>query len=130
MRLEILRFWEQAQEDLETARYNSAGGKFYAAAFFCQQAVENEGATAFYPFPCGAWAPRGCHDHLRTSDVDLIIVSPDFEGIPFLRRIREVVQFWDSDLALEVLPYTPEEFMRKAQEIGIVSQAIREGLEV
>jgi HEPN domain-containing protein len=40
MRLEILRFWEQAQEDLETARYNSAGGKFYAAAFFCQQAVE------------------------------------------------------------------------------------------
>ena len=40
MRLEILRFWEQAQEDLETARYNSAGRKFYAAAFFCQQAVE------------------------------------------------------------------------------------------
>jgi HEPN domain-containing protein len=40
MRWEILRFWEQAQEDLETARYNSAGGKFYAAAFFCQQAVE------------------------------------------------------------------------------------------
>jgi predicted nucleotidyltransferase len=73
---------------------------------------------------------RARGDHLRTSDVDLIIVSPDFEGIPFLRRIREVVQFWDSDLALEVLPYTPEEFTRKAQEIGIVSQAIREGLEV
>lgn len=40
MRAEVLRFWEQAQEDLDTARYNRAGGKLYAAAFFCQQAAE------------------------------------------------------------------------------------------
>lgn len=40
MRLEIARWWEQAQEDLDTARYNAAGGKLYAAAFFCHQAVE------------------------------------------------------------------------------------------
>ena len=73
---------------------------------------------------------RARGDHLRTSDVDLIIVSPDFQGIPFLQRIRAVVELWDSDLALEVLPYTPEEFSRKAQEIGIVSRALREGLEI
>jgi len=54
MRLEILRFWEQAQEDLETARYNSAGGKFYAAAFFCQQAVEHsQGVLEWVRKPLG-----------------------------------------------------------------------------
>lgn len=40
MRREIAHWWEQALEDLDTARYNSAGGKLYAAAFFCHQAVE------------------------------------------------------------------------------------------
>lgn len=73
---------------------------------------------------------RARGDHLKTSDVDLIVVSPDFAGIPFLQRIREVSEFWDSDLALEVLPYTPEEFARKKEEIGIVAVAVREGLEI
>lgn len=73
---------------------------------------------------------RARGDHLKTSDVDLIVVSPDFAGIPFLRRIREVLEFWDSDLALEVLPYTPEEFARKKEEIGIVAVAVREGREI
>ncbi len=40
MRPEITHWWEQAEEDLDTARYNAAGGKLYAAAFFCHQAVE------------------------------------------------------------------------------------------
>lgn len=40
MRRETARWWKQAWEDLDTARYNFAGGKLYAAAFFCQQAVE------------------------------------------------------------------------------------------
>jgi len=40
MRQEIIRWWEQAKEDLDTARYNFDGTKYYAAAFFCQQAVE------------------------------------------------------------------------------------------
>jgi len=35
-------------------------------------------------------ASRARGDHLKTSDVDLIVVSPDFAGIPFLQRIREI----------------------------------------
>jgi len=50
--------------------------------------------------------------------------------MPFLRRIREVVALWESDLDLEVLPYTPEEFERKKEEIGIVAVAAREGVEI
>lgn len=73
---------------------------------------------------------RARGDHLKTSDVDLIVVSPDFAGIPFLQRIREISALWESDLALEVLLYTPEEFVRKKEEIGIVAVAVREDLEI
>lgn len=73
---------------------------------------------------------RARGDHLRTSDVDLILVSQDFARMPFLQRIRAVLEFWDSDLTLEVLPYTPEEFERKKNEIGIVAIAVREGQEI
>ena len=75
-------------------------------------------------------ASRARGDHLKTSDVDLIVVSPDFAGIPFLQRIREISALWESDLALEVLLYTPEEFVRKKEEIGIVAVAVREDLEI
>jgi len=73
---------------------------------------------------------RARGDHLRTSDVDLIVVSPDFVDMPFLKRIREVVALWEGDLDLEVLPYTPEELARKENEIGIVARAVREGIEI
>ncbi|MBS3110339.1 HEPN domain-containing protein [Candidatus Woesearchaeota archaeon] len=40
MRQEISNWWEQAKEDFDAAEYNFEGGKFYLAAFMCQQAVE------------------------------------------------------------------------------------------
>lgn len=73
---------------------------------------------------------RARGEHLKGSDVDLLVVSPDFAGIPFLKRIREIVALWDSDLDLEVLPYTPDEFERKRREIGIVAVAAAEGVEI
>ncbi len=73
---------------------------------------------------------RARGEHLKGSDVDLVVVSPDFAGIPFLKRIREIVARWESDVDLEVLPYTPEEFARKRREIGIVAIAAAEGIEI
>ncbi len=40
MRPEIAHWWEQAQEDLDAARYNRSGEKLFVAAFLCHQAVE------------------------------------------------------------------------------------------
>ena len=40
MRDEIRRWLEQSEADFSGARYNFDGGKFYIAAFWCQQAVE------------------------------------------------------------------------------------------
>ncbi len=36
----VAHWWEQAEEDLDTARHNAEGGKYYAAAFFCHPAAE------------------------------------------------------------------------------------------
>ncbi|MEK6873666.1 MAG: HEPN domain-containing protein [Nanoarchaeota archaeon] len=40
MREEIKRWFDQSDNDFDGANYNFNGGKFYIAAFFCQQAVE------------------------------------------------------------------------------------------
>lgn len=73
---------------------------------------------------------RARGDHLEDSDIDLILVSEDFEGIPFVERISRMYRFWDDELALEVLCYTPEEFEEKRKRIGLVQDAVREGVEV
>jgi len=40
LRGEVKDWFEQAQEDLKTAKYNLEGRIYYASAFFSQQAVE------------------------------------------------------------------------------------------
>lgn len=73
---------------------------------------------------------RARGDHLLESDVDIIIVSRKFEGVNWLTRIREVANLWPGLILLEPLCYTPEEFDEKKEEIGIVNQAVEEGLEL
>lgn len=73
---------------------------------------------------------RARGDYLEDSDVDLIIISKDFEGVSFYERMDKLILLWESPLDLEALCYTPEEFEEKKKEIGIVSEAIKEGIEV
>ncbi|MFQ6016026.1 MAG: nucleotidyltransferase domain-containing protein [Anaerolineae bacterium] len=73
---------------------------------------------------------RARGDHLKESDLDLILVSKGFEGILFTDRISRVYRFWDGDFSLEVLCYTPEEFEKKKRMIGLVQDAVREGIEI
>ena len=73
---------------------------------------------------------RARGDSFSHSDYDIIIVSPDFENMHFHDRIAEMFKYWDEKEDLEVLCYTPEEFDRKRKQIGIVSQAVREGVEI
>lgn len=47
VREEVRNLLEQAEEDLETARVNGEHGRYYAAAFFAQQAAE-KGLKALY----------------------------------------------------------------------------------
>ncbi|RZN16178.1 MAG: nucleotidyltransferase domain-containing protein [Methanosarcinales archaeon] len=59
-----------------------------------------------------------------------IIVGKKFEGINWLKRLRDVSVEWEGLVLLEAICYTPEEFGEKKKEIGIVSEAVKEGIEL
>jgi len=70
-------------------------------------------------------------DYLKDSDYDIIVVSKAFRGKHFTRRSSEVLRaLWDAGIVgdFEILCYTPEEFERKKKNLGIVREALREGV--
>ena len=80
------------------------------------------------PLSALAFGSRVRGDALTTSDLDLILVSPQFAGVPFLRRPVMVLELLDYAGGLELLCYTPEEFEEKREEMGIVRVALAEGI--
>ena len=66
----------------------------------------------------------------RYSDFDLLIVSPDFKGVPWYKRPIKFYMMWKEDYPLEILCYTPEEIDKRISKMGIVSEAIKEGIEI
>lgn len=66
----------------------------------------------------------------KDSDVDLIVVSKKFRKLNFFKRGKFMYKFWDYDLPVDFLCYTPEEFNKLKKEVSIVSEALREGIEV
>ncbi len=74
---------------------------------------------------------RARGDNLKDSDYDVIIVSQDFKDIFFTQRIAKMYDFWSHyPLEIEPICYTPEEFEKKKKQIGIVKQAVEEGIEI
>lgn len=70
-------------------------------------------------------------DYLKYSDLDIIIVSRDFSNVPFIDRSNVIYKYydaWKGEGSLEVICYTPEEFERKKAQIGMVKDAVEEGL--
>ena len=62
------------------------------------------------------------------SAIDLVIVSPKFEGVPWPDRPALVLQAIYPRRSADVLCYTPEEFEQKRREAGIVATACEEGI--
>ncbi len=75
-----------------------------------------------------AFGSRVRGDALSTSDLDLILVSPWFASLSFLRRPVAVLELLAYPGGLEMLCYTPEEFEQKRQELGIVRVALEQGV--
>jgi hypothetical protein len=75
-----------------------------------------------------AFGSRVRGDALEESDLDLIVVSSRFRGIPFLDRASRVLTDLDVPFAVDFLCYTPEELAEKREEIGTVAAALEEGL--
>jgi predicted nucleotidyltransferase len=62
---------------------------------------------------------------LECSDLDVVIISEGFRNIKFLNRITEVLEIIDPPVGIDLLCYTPEEFARKREEIGIVQESLK-----
>ncbi len=72
---------------------------------------------------------RARGDCLVDSDYDIVLVSPDFQGVFFSQRSALMYDFWTHwPLEIEPLCCTPEEFEVKKKQIGIVSEAVKEGI--
>lgn len=104
---------ERAEVELEPFVYD-----------FARRLHEEVGAVTVILFGSRA---RG--DWLKESDYDFI-VAPRFEGVHFASRPVELYKYWRGHPGVELLCYTPEEFERQKEQIGIVQEAVREGIEL
>lgn len=66
----------------------------------------------------------------KDSDIDLIIVSPRFNGLNFFERGAKMYDYWKLRKPVDFLCYTPQEFHKLSKQISIVSEAIKEGIEI
>jgi len=66
----------------------------------------------------------------KDSDIDLVIVSKNFEGKKFRYRSVGLYKYWNLDYPVDFLCYTPEEFNKLKKQITIVRQAVMEGIEI
>lgn len=69
-------------------------------------------------------------EYFKHSDIDLIVVSEDFEGIDFTKRMSLMYNYWDSDLDVDFLCYTPKEFEKISKMMTIVREAVKGGIVV
>ena len=67
---------------------------------------------------------RARGDATGDSDVDVIIVSTEFEGIPFVKRMARVLRLIHFEKHVDAICYTPEEFERAKKESAIVMDAV------
>ncbi len=73
---------------------------------------------------------RASGSHLESSDVDIVLVSPQFASMGFFERPVEIYRHWSGPESLEPLCYTPEEFEKKKGQISIVREAVRTGIRI
>lgn len=85
---------------------------------------------AFRPSEVWLFGSRVRGDALAESDLDVVVVSTAFEGVPWPDRASRVLLAARAAAPLEVLCYTPEEFRARRTELGVVQAAVEEGRRV
>ena len=64
------------------------------------------------------------------SDIDLIVVSKEFQAKKFRYRPIGFYKHWNLDYPVDFLCYTPEEFNKLKKQITIVKEAVENGIEI
>lgn len=89
------------------------------------EGIAVERAYLFGSYAKGSW--------IKTSDVDLVIVSQDFEGMPFLKRLDVVNRAqWRAGIRpfIEAIPLTPNELKERAERSAVLRDASKYWIEV
>jgi predicted nucleotidyltransferase len=73
---------------------------------------------------------RAGKNYNEDSDIDLMIVSKKFRGLDFFKRVAMMYDFWKLEYPVDFICYTPEEFEKLKKQVSIVSEALREGIEI
>lgn len=66
----------------------------------------------------------------RDSDIDIIIISPHFEDIPFLKRMPLVLRKVPFPKHVDYICYTKEEYDRIKNESSVIMDALENSLEI
>jgi uncharacterized protein len=75
----------------------------------------------------GSMATGNAH---KDSDIDLLIVSPDYRKKRFWKRSIGLYKYWNLDYPVDFLCLTPEEFEKKRKGVTIVRDAVKEGIDI
>ncbi len=73
---------------------------------------------------------RATGKYKKESDIDLVVVSPKFKNMKFRERPLLLYDNWRLKYPVDFLCYTPEEFEKMKKRIGVVKQAVEEGIAV
>lgn len=85
-----------------------------------KQDIGVEKIIFFGSYPTGRYS--------EDSDIDLILVSKNFEGKDFHSRFKGLWMKWNLGLPVDFIPFTPGEFKKLSKQISIVSEALKEGI--
>jgi len=79
--------------------------------------------------PQGLWffGSRITGSAKENSDLDLILVSEQFKDQKFIYRMGSFLKKFDFPIHIDALCYTPAEFAKKRQEIGMVKEGLEKG---
>ncbi len=91
--------------------------------------------SIYKPDEVWLWGSRIYGKPDEYSDIDLIVVSDKFSDVKFTKRMYKFIESIGllNDRTVEtvdVLCYTPAEFLKKRGQISIINEAIRKGIRI
>jgi uncharacterized protein len=73
---------------------------------------------------------RARGDSRQYSDYDFIIISEKFESMQWRDRVNRLIQIWDRNEMIDLVPYTRSEFEDKKENFVAVRAAVDEAVQV
>jgi len=64
------------------------------------------------------------------SDVDIVLISSDFEKKKYFQRSPKFYLLWNYDYDVDIICLTPKEYKQRKQQIGIIQDAEKYGIKI